>query len=334
MRRPEIERDHWFATMILTCPECATRYFLADDAFGETSRSVRCAACGSSWRASRSDARMDLSFDEPAVPSAPPARETAVAAAAEAPAATGAEPLPKAFRAKVQARKETRKAAAAGVVWGGLGAAVLALLLAAFLFRVDVVRLVPRTAGAYARIGLPVNPVGLSPENVLAAPGLKDGHVAVTVTGTLRNVETRARKATALKISLLDKAGKTLASTVVEPGTEHIEPGKTAPFGASFLDPPTAAAGVRVEFVFEKTVAAKHPIGHGVPIDLRGRAEPALPAPPVAKTAEPLPAESPYALPADPGAGHGGGHAPEHASEPTSLHHEAEAAGLHLSKHG
>lgn len=35
--------------MIITCPECATRYDLEDDRFLPNGRSVRCTACGESW---------------------------------------------------------------------------------------------------------------------------------------------------------------------------------------------------------------------------------------------------------------------------------------------
>ena len=272
--------------MILTCPECATRYFLDDERFGTGARSVRCASCGASWKASREDAAIDLST--PAGPDA------AVAKAAEVPEKEKA--LPQAFRAKAQARRQTRQAVGAGVVWGGLGAAVAALMIGAVVFRIDVVRLWPRTAGAYAKVGLTVNPVGLSPENVLATPGLQDGHVAVMVNGVVRYVETRPRRPTPLRVTLLDKAGKPLVNTIVRIGSAPIDPGKTAPFNASFVDPPAAAVGVQVEFVFEAPVSGAMPPA----IKLRGPAQPALPSLPAPKPVEALPSASPYALPLEP----------------------------------
>jgi hypothetical protein len=200
-----------------------------------------------------------------------------------------------------------------------LGAVLVAVIAGAALFRVDVVRLWPRTAGAYARVGLPVNPTGLAPENVQAAPGLKDGHAAVIVSGVIRNVETRAHEPTPLRVSLLDKHGKILVaqSTAVAPGP--LQPGQTRPFTIAFLDPPTASADVQVEFELNPPKAHKPAAAHGAeatqvaaddhaPV-LRGRAEPELPAMPVAKVAEELPADSPYALPT---AAHGQGESEAH----------------------
>lgn len=264
---------------------------------------MRCAACGASWRAEaahREPAPLELK-PEPVAP------------------ATGPEPVKpagteaaKTFRAKTEAVRRTRSAAMAGVVWGALGAACVALVVAAALFRVDVVRLWPRTAGAYAKVGLPVNPTGLAPENVLAGPGLKNGHAAVIVSGVVRNVETRSHDPAPLRVALLDKAGKTLTSMVIELPPGRLQPGQTRPFSTAFLDPPSAAANVQVEFVLnaakpahgkasEHAAAEHHGESHMASAEsnhLRGPAEPTPHAAPAAKEAQALPADSPYALPA------------------------------------
>ena len=276
--------------MILTCPECATRYFLDEDRFGSEARTVRCAGCGASWKARPEAPALDLST--------PAHADIGPAPAAEPASAERDEPLPQVFRAKAQARQQTTRAVAAGVVWGGLGAAVAALVIGAIVFRIDVVRLWPRTAGAYAHVGLAVNPVGLSPENIQASPGLQDGHLAVTVTGQLRNIETRQRRPTPVRVTLLDKAGKPLTDAIVRTGSAPIEPGKTAPFSTSFIDPPAAAVNVQVEFVFDDP-AAKPAQRLPSSLKLRGPAAPALPAMPAPKPVQALPSASPYALPAD-----------------------------------
>ena len=41
--------------MILTCPACATSYFIADDLVGPNGRKVRCKSCGEVWKASNDE---------------------------------------------------------------------------------------------------------------------------------------------------------------------------------------------------------------------------------------------------------------------------------------
>ncbi|USQ94322.1 zinc-ribbon domain-containing protein [Caulobacter sp. RL271] len=49
--------------MILTCPECASRYFVDDSKVGSAGRVVRCASCGHRWTA-RNEEAVDL-FETP-----------------------------------------------------------------------------------------------------------------------------------------------------------------------------------------------------------------------------------------------------------------------------
>ncbi len=292
--------------MILTCPDCATRYFVDETKLGPQGRKVRCASCGASWRAEAEGEPLDLT---PAVAAAP------VEAVRDAPVRP-AEALPKSFRAQAEARRRTRQAVAAGVVWAGLAAGFVVLMLAAVVFRVQVVRIWPRTAGAYAAVRLPVNPLGLSPEGVQASPGLRDGQAMLFVKGVERNVEAAPRPPAALRVSLYDKGGARLASQVVRVDGEVLKPGEARPFQAAFTDPPLAGSQVGVDFVFEPArkrtsrraqlaVGASAFRPDGTP-RLRGPQVSPAPLAPSAKLAQPLPAGSPYALPAAASAQAGG----------------------------
>ena len=79
------------------------------------------------------------------------------------------EALPKVFRAKAETGRKVREAATVGVVWGVMAVAMGLMIGAAVLFRVDVVKAWPRSAAAYAGIGLPVNSLGLVIEGEMAA---------------------------------------------------------------------------------------------------------------------------------------------------------------------
>lgn len=278
--------------MILACPDCATRYFVGDDAVPPQGRTVRCAACAAEWRALPEGAAEPLTLTPPPEPQAP------------------AKPAPVSsqLRARAKAKRETREAAAVGMVWAGLGVGLAAVLGLAVLFRVDVVRLWPRTAGAYAAVRLPVNPVGLVPENVQGGPGLQNGRAVMVVSGSLRNVTSGARPNALLKVSLFDKAGKTLTQREARAPGGAIGPGESRGFSATFVDPPLAAVAFGVDFVFEPTapaaprrdriavhtalrVSATAPAAHPV---IHEAAAPIVPT--HVPEAAPLPADSPYAL--------------------------------------
>jgi len=280
--------------MILTCPECASRYVVDGASIGPQGRTVRCASCRHTWRATAAGEQpLDLEPEPAPVPEQPPAEDTR----------PRADALSRKIRAENVARRRTRQAAVTGAVWGVMGALLLALGIGASLFRVEVVRLWPHTAGAYAKVGLTVNPTGLAPENVKASPGLKDGHAAVIVTGEIRNIETRPQDPAPLRVSLLDKAGNRLTTQIATLPPGRLQPGETQPFSVAFLDPPSASAGVEVEFALEMLAPGRNPPA-AAPADqalaprLRGPADPDLPPPEAPRSAEPLPADSPHALPA------------------------------------
>ena len=164
-RRPRIEgagaSDS--AVMILTCPECATRYFVDDDA-GRPGRPHRaCASCGARWtrHARSADRRRSVAprrRRSPATPPTPSAPEPA-ALVSDLPG----EALPKVFRAKAEDREAgCARRAATGVVWAGMAAVLAVLVAGAVVFRVERGAACGRgRAAAYAAVGLPVNPLGL-----------------------------------------------------------------------------------------------------------------------------------------------------------------------------
>ncbi|MDR3506830.1 MAG: DUF3426 domain-containing protein [Caulobacteraceae bacterium] len=258
--------------MILTCPECATRYFVADDRIGPEGRTVRCASCGSKWTALPDEPlELDASPEEGAVASEPREAEPDLTA-------LSGDELPKAFRERAQTRIKVREAAAQGVVWAVLVGGVALILATAVVLRQDVARVWPRMAGVYALLHMPVNLVGLAIENQHAQPALKDGHAALVVTGSLRNVRDRPIPAPALRISLINGAGKVVAVKIADPGGARIPPGEARRFSVDLLDPPVSAQVVEIAFVVggsrEKGAPATPVAPPPVRAELRGPASP------------------------------------------------------------
>jgi hypothetical protein len=193
-----------------------------------------------------------------------------------------------------------------GVVWAGAAAVVAVLIALAVVFRVDVVRLWPRSAAAYASVGLPVNSLGLMLENVKAEPALKAGRAALSVSGQIRNIEESVLTAPPLRINLLNKAGKPVATQIARAADPRIPPGQSRHFAIDIFDPPSTAQDLEVSFAPEKASKAKSPepkaaaqaaapkakadAHGGAPDGLRaGEAPPAV-------EARPLESENPYAL--------------------------------------
>ncbi|WP_419317393.1 DUF3426 domain-containing protein [Caulobacter sp. ErkDOM-E] len=250
--------------MILTCPECASRYFVDDSKVGAAGRVVRCASCGHRWTA-RNEESTDL-FDEPS--DATLASDAAMASleAAEASATVEPEPeppvsalpgeeLPKVFRARADAERRLREATTTGVVWAGMAAAMASMVVGALIFRIDMVRLWPATAGAYASVGLPVNTVGLVIENIKAEPSLEDGHAAVTITGIMRNITDHAVVAPPLRVELRNAKDKRVAGRIAAAADPKIPPSEIRHFAITILDPPRTAKDLVIDFAVEPGAA-------------------------------------------------------------------------------
>ena len=287
--------------MILTCPDCATSYFVDDSKIPADGRLVKCASCGARWTATAPPPEVSLeletSEEEGAV-----AREPAPEPVEERPVRElSGDELPRAFRAKADTDRRVREAAATGVIWAGMAAALVVMIALAIIFRVDVVRLWPRTASAYAGVGLPVNSLGLVIEGVRFEPSLQEGHAALSVSGMIRNIENEPVVTPPLRISLLDAEGKAVATKIARPADARIPPGETRHFAIALLDPPASAKELEVAFAPREPVSLNVKQGDPAPAvakpagpTLRPAAEPPALAP---VEARPLPPGSPDALP-------------------------------------
>ena len=258
---------------------------------------VRCSACGSSWRAQSSkplQLRVDPEAGALAAEPLSPDEELFSTPPSEMPG----DVLPRAFRARAQADRRVREAATQGAVWAGMGACLALILVLAAVFRGDVVRLWPRAAGAYAAVRLPVNPVGLTIEDVHAQPSLQDGHPALIVSGQVRNIRPQALLSPPLKVVLRDKDGRVLLTRMAPAPDGLVSPGQSRRFSLNLVDPPSGAAAADIDFAQVTARPASTLVSHpavppSAPLEPKAMALRVVSA----EDAKALPADSPYALP-------------------------------------
>lgn len=286
------------SVMILTCPECATSYFVDDSRISRAGRVVKCSNCGARWTAVPDAGEFAEPPQEPAVQPDSDMEPTTVADDLAIEAAEVDEPLaqeptaaerpietPFAFRSAAAPRR--REGAAQVWVWAISAVVVAALVAGAIVFRGQVVRWLPATGAAYAGLGMPVS--GLEIEKVHADPSFQGGRPVLVVTGQVRNTRDAAATAPALRVSLLDRAGKPVAAKIARPLNAQVPGQAVRHFQISIVDPPAGAHDLEVTFQRE----GQAPAGKGPP------PAPAEGAPggPEPVEAQPLPPGSPDALP-------------------------------------
>jgi predicted Zn finger-like uncharacterized protein len=274
--------------MILTCPECATSYFVDDSRVPTNGRAVKCSHCGAKWTALPEGAAAAAAgpASAPSAPRAdlPPSEDIAFEAEPEA------KPIAAPIARRRPSAPPPKRQGGSALVWVVAAAVVVGLVGGLLVFRSEVARLAPATRGVYAKVGLPANPLGLVIEGVRADAAFQGGRPVLAVTGQIRNVRTLSATAPSLRVSLLDKAGKPLAAKVAQPIDGRVPAGQVRHFAIAIVDPPANVHDLQVTF---EEPARSAPKGAPPP-----RAAEALVAGPQPVDARPLPPGSPDALPA------------------------------------
>src|SRR4051812_8689202 len=195
--------------MHIICPHCTTTYAIELSTLGVAGRTVRCSRCREVWLARPEDVRNVYAMvpsmadgerhqsstagarDEPAaalvIQQAKTPMVESPSISAELPDEAGGEPswvsieateiepeapAPLRERRRLKPRFSFRlPTVSLGTVCAGMAALVAALMI----WRVDVVRLLPQTAGFYKLVGLDVNLRGLSIKDVKVLSENVDG---------------------------------------------------------------------------------------------------------------------------------------------------------------
>lgn len=225
--------------MILTCPECSTRYQANDAAFLPAGRRVRCAKCGHSWHQDPPVAEPEPEIEEQSV--AVPERATPAAFEAAAPVAEAAEAAPRA-----RARWMDRLAVAGG--WLGLVIVILVIGWAAVSYRQQVATLWPQSATLYSALGLPVNARGIAFTDVTYHRETEDRQTVLAVTGKLVNISGREIAVPQVRVTLTGDDGRELYHWDFTPDVAVLRAGQSVDFLTRLSSPPDAARHLKLQF--------------------------------------------------------------------------------------
>lgn len=211
--------------MILTCPQCSTRYHVDPSALAGGGRSVRCASCGHRWTAR------------------PPADTPQVLD--YGPSAPDAVPRVRPLATSTKGRNRS-----SGNLVGWLVAVLAALVVAsAVIGRNEIVDGFPASASIYQKLGLPVTiQLGLQFEGV-TSKRLEEGGIAVLVVeGEIVNVTEQDRPVPPIRIILQDNGGRDLQEELFRAKDQHLEAGAKTSFSGRVVNPAVRARNFSVTF--------------------------------------------------------------------------------------
>jgi predicted Zn finger-like uncharacterized protein len=253
--------------MIVTCPNCKTRYLVDEAVLGEAAeRRVRCANCGNLWNhptkpeavlatlagptadgAPATTSPADRPFAgpdgpgrraEPMIESRPhPAGPTALGR----PSVTVEPPAADTNRVP---RPSSRGGRGGWAVVLGLIVVVAGLALVAYVGRDTIVALWPAAAPVYRALQL-TGQTGAGLE-VTATP--KRTGESLVIDGSIVNGAAQPQRVPRLRVTLRDSSKSNLETKLIDPPVDRLAPGASARFNTTFDHPNSTATEVAVTF--------------------------------------------------------------------------------------
>ena len=243
--------------MILTCPECSTRYLTKENAIGPNGRTVRCAKCDSTWFVASEADELSLKDNQSVVEDIVPVATASVPAAAE-PAQSAPLDRPGAhvvMRDKVDQDRRRRRLTSVGLIWAVPLALLFVAAILGYVFRQNIVNGIPQTATLYKAVGIDVTLSGLSIEDPITRSALVDGKPVLVVNGAVRNITTKAQDVPLVELSLHSKDGEPLVTWLVDTRKDKLGERERVTFVSEYPNPPVDAVKLRYRFADETAVA-------------------------------------------------------------------------------
>lgn len=134
-------------------------------------------------------------------------------------------------------------------------AAMGALVLALIIWRADVVRLLPQTAGFYQLIGLDVNLRGLSFKDVKITRETVEGKPVLVIEGMIVGETHKSVELPRLRFSVLDAQGTEVYAWNAVLEQQVLKPGEKAWFKSRLASPPPEGRHIDIRFFNKHDVA-------------------------------------------------------------------------------
>ena len=259
--------------MILTCPECATRYLAKDNSIGPNGRTVRCSRCETTWFVAADSDELALKDNQTetitaasaaggqslAIPTIPVLAEnessdTDVKADVrdDSVEMNTTDEIVKGVHVDIRDRaddqRRRRRLRTVGLIWL---IPLLILCMAAglaYVMRQDIVRKMPATATLYKQLGIEVTLSGLSLEAPMSRTTLIENKTILVVNGAVRNISGSPQQVPLIEFSLHDKSGAELTSWFVETSAKTLEKDGRVTYTSEYPNPPLDAVTMKYKF--------------------------------------------------------------------------------------
>ena len=259
--------------MIITCPECQTRYKASEDAIGLNGRTVRCANCSATWFVPAPHAEMtldslaldDIQKDD-ITPTEAPKPKAAVQSKLAASVALSRDNESVQTGAHIQMRDKTDKKRRnhrlriVALIWLIPLLILTAAAYGAYKYRQDIVEVYPKAATLYKAVGWDVTLSGLLLELPETRYADVDGKPVLIVTGTLRNLTDEALDVPMIGLTLHDGDDTVLAEWQVELETRRLGPKESAEYLSQYPNPALDAVELRTRLISPEVVETETPV--------------------------------------------------------------------------
>jgi predicted Zn finger-like uncharacterized protein len=228
--------------MILTCPQCASRYQADEAKLPPAGRAVRCGKCRHTWHQPGFEIE-----PEPIAPRSGFAPRSKIAWAVQSAVAVTSRndeiaPGQTQFRATDGGQPKPFRLAVIALAVGWVSVLIILLLVALLInhYRLNIAMTAPRSAFVQPLASHEMDMLGVDLRNVGYIREIDDGQTMLVITGTIANGANRALPVPkTIRVMLSDANGSALFSAAISPTVATLVPGQSVTFQTKIHDLPS-----------------------------------------------------------------------------------------------